>query len=120
MIKNIPTLCVVCALLAPAAYAQSTCETRVDRNLDKSTQQKVEYCLTPEPEKAPNEPRVVYFSSYYVSSPKPKDKVKIPRYISSPAKNIKKNPFPEIGDIGKPLCIRYLKTTRCPPRMSAT
>ena len=41
MIKNIPTLCVVCALLAPAAYAQSTCETRVDRNLDKTTQQKV-------------------------------------------------------------------------------
>lgn len=93
MIKNIPTLCVVCALLAPAAYAQSTCETRVDRNLDKSTQQKVEYCLTPEPEKVPNEPRVVYFSSYYVSSPKPKDKVKIPRYIKQPGKKYKEEPL---------------------------
>ena len=93
MIKNIPTLCVVLAALAPAAYAQSTCETRVDRNLDKTTQQKVEYCLTPEPEKVPNEPRVVYFSSYYATSPKPNAKVKIPRYIEQPGKKYKETPL---------------------------
>ena len=93
MIKNIPTLCVVLAALAPAAYAQSTCETRVDRNLDKTTQQKVEYCLTPEPEKVPNEPRVVYFSSFYATSPKPNAKVKIPRYIEQPGKKYKETPL---------------------------
>ncbi len=64
--------------------AQSTCETRVDSNLDKTTMQKVHYCLTPEAEPDPGpEPQVVYFSAYDSRAPRPV-KRKIPLEIVQP------------------------------------
>lgn len=64
--------------------AQSTCETRVDRNLDKTTMEKVHYCLTPEEEPVSDkEPQVIYFSAYDSRAPRPV-KHKIPLEIVQP------------------------------------
>ncbi len=59
---------------APLHAAASTCQTRVDKNLDKSTRQKVEYCLTQEPQdtQADAVTEVVLSDTYSVQYPKPK------------------------------------------------
>lgn len=60
-------------LAAPLYAAASTCETRVDKNLDKSTRQKVEFCLTEEPEpEAEAATEVILSDTYSVQYPKPK------------------------------------------------
>lgn len=60
-------------LAAPLYAAASTCETRVDKNLDKSTRQKVEVCLTEEPEpEAEAATEVILSDTYSVQYPKPK------------------------------------------------
>lgn len=59
---------------APLHAAASTCETRVDKNLDKSTRQKVEFCLTEEPEpEAEAAKEVILSDTYSVQYPKPKE-----------------------------------------------
>lgn len=58
---------------APLHAAASTCETRVDKNLDKSTRQKVEFCLTEEPEEEPAPTEVIISDTYSVQYPKPKE-----------------------------------------------
>ena len=65
--------------------AQSTCETRVDRNLDKTTMQKVHYCLYPEEEPSTEpESQVIYFAAYDSRAPRPSQKPRIPMEIVQP------------------------------------
>lgn len=61
---------------APLFAAASTCETRVDKNLDKSTSEKVERCLTEEPEIQDEGPvtEVILSDTYSVQYPKAKAK----------------------------------------------
>ena len=81
--KKLTVLFLLLAAGAPLC-AESTCETRVDRNLDKTTMQKVHYCLTPEAEPDPGpEPQVVYFAAYDSRAPRPV-KHKIPMEIVQP------------------------------------
>lgn len=81
--KKLTALFLLLAAGAPLC-AESTCETRVDRNLDKTTMQKVHYCLTPEAEPDPGpEPQVVYFAAYDSRAPRPV-KHKIPMEIVQP------------------------------------
>lgn len=65
MKKNILTFLAV--IIASAAYAVSTCETRVDSHPNAATRQRVEYCLTQEEPSsvAPvSGPELVYSSTY--------------------------------------------------------
>lgn len=64
-------------LAAPLFAAASTCETRVDKNLDKSTSEKVDRCLTDEVtvDEGPVT-EVVLSDTYSVQYPKPKTKAK--------------------------------------------
>ena len=81
--KKLTVLFLLLAAGAPLC-AESTCETRVDRTLDKTTMQKVHYCLTPEAEPDPGpEPQVVYFAAYDSRAPRPV-KHKIPMEIVQP------------------------------------
>lgn len=64
--------------------AQSTCEIRVDRNLDKTTMQKVHYCLFPEEEPEEPESQVIYFAAYDSRAPRPVEKPRIPMEIIQP------------------------------------
>lgn len=61
---------------APLFAAASTCESRVDKHLDKSTSEKVERCLTEEPEADDEGPvtEVILSDTYSVQYPKPKGK----------------------------------------------
>ena len=52
-------------VIAPAAYAASTCETRVDSHQKATTRQRVAYCLMEEPAAAPAAgPELVYSGTY--------------------------------------------------------
>lgn len=60
---------------APLLAAASTCETRVDKHQDASTTERVNYCLTEEPEEEETQATEVVLSDVYsVQYPKPKTK----------------------------------------------
>lgn len=70
---------VALCLSASPVWAASTCQQRVDGNLDKSTRQKVELCLTEpaEPVVSENAARVIY-SSVQPSVPQPHEEKPVP------------------------------------------
>lgn len=92
--KNILCVCIAVALTAPAWAAASTCQSRIDKNLNKSTAEKVEKCLTDEPEVQDEGPvtEVLVYDTYTVQYPKaPKTKEapdqtqrEIKRYSTAP------------------------------------
>ncbi|MBR3899856.1 MAG: hypothetical protein IKJ44_06260 [Elusimicrobiaceae bacterium] len=65
---------------APLLAAASTCETRVDKMYDKSTGERVQVCLTEEPEIAEEEngTRVILSDTHEVQYPKRKAKKQAP------------------------------------------
>lgn len=65
---------------APLLAAASTCETRVDKMYDKSTGERVQVCLTEEPEIAEDEngTRVILSDTHEVQYPKRKAKKQAP------------------------------------------
>ena len=73
--KNILTM-LAAVLLAAPLLAASTCESLVDKNLDKSTSEKVKQCLTEEEQAADDTPKaeVLISETYSVVYPKPKEK----------------------------------------------
>ena len=60
---------------APLVLAASNCATRVDKNLDKSTTEKVEKCLNEEPDPEEEGPvtEVLISDTYSVQFPRPKE-----------------------------------------------
>lgn len=76
--KKILFLLLVSFAAAPLLAAASTCQTRVDNNLDKSTAEKVRRCLTEEPEPENDTPvtEVILSDTYSVQYPKQKTKKK--------------------------------------------
>lgn len=87
-------------------FAASTCEQRVDKNLNKSTAQKVSLCLTP-PEELPaseDATRVIYYNA---SSAKPKAKDR-----TQPDENQKPKIY---KDQGKPVNKEYVGKRTYPP-----
>ena len=73
--KNILTM-LAAVLLAAPLLAASTCESRVDKNLDKSTSEKVKKCLNDDEQTADDtpEPEVLISETYSVIYPQPKEK----------------------------------------------
>ena len=74
--KKLFSFFVLCVAAAPVLAAVSTCETRVDKHQDASTAERVDYCLTEEPQEADDTPvtEVVLSDVYSVQYPKPKTK----------------------------------------------
>ena len=74
----------VCSLAAIPLMAASTCVSRVDKNLDKTTAEKIDFCLTEEPVLTDETPatEVVLSETQTVQYPKPKTK----RKKNTPAK----------------------------------
>lgn len=62
----------ICSFSALPLLAASTCQTRVDKNINKTTAEKVMYCLNDEPEVTPvtKEPEVILANVYTVKYPK--------------------------------------------------
>ena len=87
-------------------FAASTCEQRVDKNLHKSTSEKVSLCLTPPEELPPAEDatRVIYYNA---SSAKPKVKD-----AAQPDQNQKPKIY---KDQGKPVNKEYIGKRTYPP-----
>ena len=69
-------LLAICSFSAPALLAASTCVSRVDKNLDKSTAEKIDFCLTEEVELTEETPatEVIYSDTQSVQYPRPKTK----------------------------------------------
>lgn len=69
-------LLAVCSFSAPALLAASTCVSRVDKNLDKSTAEKIDFCLTEEVDLTEETPvtEVIYSDTQSVQYPRPKTK----------------------------------------------
>lgn len=76
VMKKLFSFFVLSAAAAPLLAAVSTCETRVDKHQDASTAQRVEYCLTEEPQEIDETPvtEVVLSDVYSVQYPKQKTK----------------------------------------------
>ena len=76
IMKKLFSFFVLCVAAAPVLAAVSTCETRVDKHQDASTAERVDYCLTEEPQEADDTPvtEVVLSDVYSVQYPKPKTK----------------------------------------------
>ncbi len=66
----------VCSLSATSLLAASNCVSRVDKNLDKTTAEKIDFCLTEEVDLTEETPatEVIYSDTQTVQYPKPKNK----------------------------------------------
>ena len=69
---------VACSSLTASAWAASDCVTRVDKNLDKTTAEKIEFCLTEEVETPAETPttEVIFSDTHEVQYPQSKSKSK--------------------------------------------
>lgn len=78
--KKIVSVLLLIFTAGPLVWAASNCVSRVDKNLDKTTAEKVQYCLTEDPEEEPTtEKDEVILTDVY--------SVKYPRRKNAPAAN---------------------------------
>ena len=69
-------MCVICLVSSVSVWAASNCVSRVDKNLDKTTAEKINYCLTEDttPVAEEKETEIIWSDTYSVQYPKPKNK----------------------------------------------
>jgi len=89
--KKLIALVIALFLITPL-MAKSTCQTRVDKNLDKSTSEKVKQCLTEEDQTIDDTPKpeVLISETYSVIYPQPKGSQK-QKQKQDPKQNQKQN-----------------------------